>query len=370
MHEPGRLGTTKAPPPPCSARLGLASDDATTAQEVHFPPSDSHGLDRMKISINPFSSSENEYISRTNGILARMADTRALPGVKRAFLNPHSLYAARCDIAILHWVENTMLDGRGRVSRLREIRLYFYIRLLRLISKRLIMVRHNNYPHDSDHEQIPRIKHLMKSYEKYFDVVVTHSGHNADSGYIYVPHPLYTRAATSGRLIDGDYFFILGRILPYKAIDKLIAHLSPDVHLVVAGKAPDPTYLAKCKELAAGKQVTFITGYLPDSDAANLVTHARGMVVPNSDEDMVVSGNYFFSFSYGVPIFTVQTPFTNWLMECKDPGGLHQYPCISSLARSLLDASIANHPDPEKIEEAFGNSAVAKGWASALAAAE
>lgn len=367
MQEPGDLGPEGSS---CCKKVQHESNDAAAAQESRLPPSDSHGLDIMKISINPFASSENEYISRTNEILAGMASTCALPGVKRAFMNPLSLCAAKCDIAILHWVENTMLDGRGRISRLRTIRLYFYIRLLRLISKRLIMVRHNNYPHDSDHEQIPRIKHLMKSYEKYFDVVVTHSGHNADSGYIYVPHPLYTKAATSGRLIDGDYFFILGRILPYKAIDKLIAHLSPDVHLVVAGKAPDPTYLAKCKELAEGKQVTFITGYLPDSDAANLVTHARGMVVPNSDEDMVVSGNYFFSFSYGVPIFTVQTPFTNWLMESKDPGGLHQYPCISSLARSLFDARTANNPDPEKIEEAFGNSAVTRGWARALAAAE
>jgi len=322
----------------------------------------------MKISINPFTSSENEYISRTKKILGHRATLRALPGVKRAFANPYSLFVARCDVAIVHWVENTMLDRQGRATALRRFRLYLYIKAIKLISKRLIMVRHNNYPHAAQHDQIPRIKQLMQRYEKHFDVIITHSDHDPSAGYLYVPHPLYSRAATTGRLVEGEYFFILGRILPYKAIDKLIAALSPNVHLVIAGKTPDLAYLEKCKNLAKGKKVTFITGFVSDIDAANLVTHSLGMIIPNSDEDMVVSGNYFFALSYGTPIYTVQTPFTNWLKKKNDPGALQQYHSIESLADGIANFREISARDENKVEELFGDSAVARGWQLALAA--
>lgn len=261
-----------------------------------------------------------------------------------------------------------MLDRQGRVTALRRFRLYLYIKVIKLISKRLIMVRHNNYPHAAKRDQIPRIKQLIRRYEKHFDVIITHSDHDPSAGYVYVPHPLYSRAATTGRLVEGEYFFILGRILPYKAIDKLIAAVNPSVHLVIAGKTPDPAYFEKCKELADGKKVTFITGYVSDMDAANLVTHSMGMIVPNSDEDMVVSGNYFFALSYGTPIYTVQTPFTNWLKKKSDPGDFKEYPSVESLADGLAGHREISTRDEKKVEELFGDPAVARGWQIALAA--
>lgn len=323
----------------------------------------------MKISVNPFTSSENQYIHRSNQVLASIGSTRDLPGIKRAFIFPTSLFAARCDVAILHWVENTILDANGRISRLRVARLFLYLKLLKMVSKRLVMVRHNNYPHESNLEQLPLIKRYMDRYQQQFDVIVTHSGHNGGDGYAYVPHPLYTTISPAQpRLIEGEYFLVLGRVLHYKGIHKLIEALSPDVHVVIAGKTPDTAYLTKCHALAQGKKVTFLSGYVSDADAANLVTNAQGMIVPNPDEDMVVSGNYFFAFSYGAAIHTVQTPFTRWVNAEVNPGGLHEYPCIRTLASALTHSKVVERPNPGKIQAAFGDSAVARGWAEALAA--
>ncbi|MFO1056161.1 MAG: glycosyltransferase family 4 protein [Dongiaceae bacterium] len=50
-----------------------------------------------------------------------------------------------------------------------------------------------------------------------------------------------------------------GRILPHKAIDRVIRALPADLPLTVCGPAFDPAYLELLRQLARGKQVAFVT---------------------------------------------------------------------------------------------------------------
>ena len=51
----------------------------------------------------------------------------------------------------------------------------------------------------------------------------------------------------------------VGRLLPHKGIDTLIAAVDPDVPLRIVGRPYHDKYFALLQEMAAGKQVTFVT---------------------------------------------------------------------------------------------------------------
>jgi glycosyltransferase involved in cell wall biosynthesis len=71
--------------------------------------------------------------------------------------------------------------------------------------------------------------------------------------------------------VDGDYFspprerptrdrvLFVGRLLPHKGIDRLIAAMPPELPLTVCGRAYQPEYFEVLRKLAIGKDVTFVT---------------------------------------------------------------------------------------------------------------
>lgn len=319
--------------------------------------------------MNPISSPENEYVQKVTEILGELGHIQKLPGVKRALIFPFSILFSKRDYAVLHWVESTILNGYHRLSWLNVIRAFLYVHLLKLTSKTLVMIRHNNYPHETRPEELQQVLAVLQRFEQCFDIIVTHSGHNAGGRYTYVPHPLYTpKNPSPGRVVHGDYFLVFGRILPYKNIKELIASLAPDVHLVVAGSAPDQEYLAECKRVAAGKTVTFLTGYIEHQVAANLAINSKGLVVPNGDDDMVVSGSYFFAFTYLCNVYTIATPFIRWVVGQLNPGGIYSYGDVHSLGSALKSTNThTKRIDPKIIESAFGATAIREAWAAALA---
>lgn len=56
-----------------------------------------------------------------------------------------------------------------------------------------------------------------------------------------------------------DRVLYVGRLLPHKGIDRLIAALPPELPLTVCGRAYHDEYLAMLRSLAAGKHVEFVT---------------------------------------------------------------------------------------------------------------
>jgi glycosyltransferase involved in cell wall biosynthesis len=71
----------------------------------------------------------------------------------------------------------------------------------------------------------------------------------------------------------------LCRILPHKGLHFLISGLPPGTVLHVVGSAPDTAYLARLRELAAGKEVHFHLG-LVDADVITILSRAMALVHP------------------------------------------------------------------------------------------
>jgi glycosyltransferase involved in cell wall biosynthesis len=80
---------------------------------------------------------------------------------------------------------------------------------------------------------------------------------------------------------DGDYFLVLSRLLPYKAIDRAIdAAALAGVKLRVAGTGPA---LENLRARARGT-TTEILGYVPDDQINALVGAARAVIVPGEED--------------------------------------------------------------------------------------
>ena len=92
-----------------------------------------------------------------------------------------------------------------------------------------------------------------------------------------------TRFTPGASARDIECLFV-GRLLPHKGVDALIAAMPPDMYAVVAGPAPDERYLADLHVLAEGKRVEFV--HDADDDAlVALYQRARLVVLPSLYRD-------------------------------------------------------------------------------------
>jgi glycosyltransferase involved in cell wall biosynthesis len=89
-----------------------------------------------------------------------------------------------------------------------------------------------------------------------------------------------TRFVPSSDRGEPDRVLFVGRLLPHKGVDTLIAALPSDMCLEVVGRPYDATYYRELRALATGKRVAFLT----DIDDANLVAayqRAACVVLPS-----------------------------------------------------------------------------------------
>lgn len=82
----------------------------------------------------------------------------------------------------------------------------------------------------------------------------------------------------------------VGRLLPHKGIDRLIQAMPDDLPLVVVGRPYGESYYDMLKELASGKDVTFVTD-ADDATILDLYRTAWVNVLPSVFTDC--NGNYF-----------------------------------------------------------------------------
>lgn len=96
------------------------------------------------------------------------------------------------------------------------------------------------------------------------------AGHAASSSARVIFGGVDTERFSPGGAAEDSVLFA-GRILPHKGIHDLITAVDPAVPLRIVGQPMDPAYLESLKDLARGKQVTFVH----DADDAALVAEYR-----------------------------------------------------------------------------------------------
>lgn len=278
---------------------------------------------KLSIAYFPFENKNNRYTDNFKKILSGFGDIAEAPPLKNVL---QRFRFRRFDVLILNWSDNNFVDEKsGAISLYGVVKEFFRIAVYKIISHKLVFVRHNVYPHEAKGVTRARAKKLIEYYEKCFDLCWVHSGHMVERKRLYVPHPLYQAAsADTDSQIDtrlraelslpSEYFIVFGRIQSYKKIDQLIEQLPADMHLLVCGSCGDDDY--KQKLIAYGKpNVTIMAEFISDELAEILMRGSCGVVICHADDDMIVSGSIVFAISLGIPVLAIETPFVRWFQD-------------------------------------------------------
>ncbi|MFZ2627964.1 MAG: hypothetical protein WAX67_03680 [Rugosibacter sp.] len=325
---------------------------------------------RRRIAYIPYEDMGNAYTERMRELLADFGSVERFAGVKALLVQlPRSL--RRYDAMVVNWLENAIVaPATGRVSLRGTVRLFLKALLMKAFAKRMIFVRHNYHPHGTAAGSEALARCLVDLYEALFDVVITHSG--ADADRCYCPHPLYRQSAAlpgagSELQLPENYFLAFGRIVPYKKIDALVEAFPSWRALVVAGSVGDAAYAAHIARLRR-RNFVFLPGRVDEAEAQRLVRSARGIVIANADSDVVVSGTFFYAISFGCPVYAVETPFLAWARQRLGDELLVLEPDLERLCRMIATAK----PRPvsaasrEAVVREFGDAAVSRALAAAL----
>lgn len=305
----------------------------------------------------------NAYTLRMRDILARFGKVEAFPGLWRVFSDLAK--NGRLDAIVANWEENQLLSPEsGRLMWWSVPRFFARALLMRVVARKTIFVRHNVYPHAAGEKSRKSAKLCIDCYEMLFSVALTHSGAHVARNRIYCPHPLYERVLTNcvdvAAELPEEYFVMFGQIAPYKKIFDLAERLPASVNLVIIGSVGDKAYSEKISSLQRDN-VIYAPGYIADEKAQFIIERSKGVIIGHADEDVVVSGTFFYALSMPKKIFAIETPFLRWVGD-RLPAGMLQ---LSANLDGLVAAMTTSEPVApsksvaETIQREFGDDAVA-----------
>jgi glycosyltransferase involved in cell wall biosynthesis len=345
--------TDPAPPAPCPA-------EPCTAAGARRAP---------RIGYLPWAGITNPYAARFIEILGALGTVSALPSPGELLRRPWRL-RRQFDVALVNWIEFDLVRRRdGALSAAGLARLLARVLLLRCVARRVVYVRHNNFPHGTRERDRERAQHALDRLERLFDAVLIHAGHAPAPHRRYVPHPLY-RAAESGLAADearlvatlpARYYAVFGRIARYKGIDRLLAHFPRERSLVVLGAVEEPDHAAELERLA-GPNVRILAGHVSDALAQAVVRASCGLVLSHAERDMIVSGSLFYALSLGTRVFAIENPALAWLRARIGPAHLHLASNVAALCAQLARDRGAPAADPvraPRIAAEFGDARIA-----------
>lgn len=269
------------------------------------------------------------------------------------------------DIVVVSWLENWLVDVKTHTLSLRTVlRFLLRVMMLKFIGKKLIYVRHNIYPHALQTKYGKLATKLTNLACWMSDFTVVHSGHLSTT-YQYVPHPLYRfdQSISSVEQMSTPRFVMFGRIIEYKAIDKLL-DIWPSMPLLVTGSVGSPSYIERLNAIKAKRSLTNVVidgRFLSNSEAQSLVATSRGMILAHSEDDMIVSGSFFFAASLGVPVYAIKSPFLVWLKSEFNYVGLQVFDDLQSMVTAISTEeykSIDHKQIAAQAAQLFGDKAI------------
>ena len=184
---------------------------------------------RLRIAYFPDEDIGNAYSTRMREILSSFGIVEPFKGIKSCIKN-RLTGQKNCDLVVINWVDNEVASSifLNWISITGTIRIYVKALIMRLTVRKVIFIRHNNYPHTLTGNSAILAKWLIDGYEKLFNVVLTHSGAHVTPHRLYCPHPLYKRAHNddikdNSELIPCEKYYVsFGRISPYKNLESLM----------------------------------------------------------------------------------------------------------------------------------------------------
>lgn len=334
----------------------------------------SQNIAERRVAFYPENDKTNAYISRMKGLISKYAKIEAMPSLKLALIKAFQGNFSVYDTVWFNFIENDFIKSNGKLAVFKTAKIFIKTFLISKLARRSVFVRHNHYPHATASEHAELLKRIIDVYERLFDCIITHSGAEAEGAKIYCPHPLYEiRPITKTPVLDyalpQNYFVVFGRIVRYKKIEELIKHFPDNQCLLIIGSVGDELYARELEgELDLKSNVIFKPGFIDDDIAQYLIEGSKGLVLSHSDDDMVVSGSFFYALSIHKKVFAVSTKFLEWVQPVVGEDMLHVEPDLPSLCTIISSMNYSRDfvKDDSNIIENFGDARVCKSIVMAL----
>mgnify|MGYP001027132202 CR=1 FL=1 len=216
----------------------------------------------------------------------------------------------KCEAIVLNWIEDKL-----------DIKSWMLLLFYRLCGKKVIWVFHNNKPHLDD--DLWKMTFRMVGITLVSSDIILHSNHSRE--YLkkinsfalkkarFIPHINYCEnyintqkdyRQSLGFKDDDIVFMFFGALKAYKNVELLIQVFkeiaSPNIKLLIVGKASDNRYAKKIKQLCDGcSNITVHIKYVNSADVYTYFNTCDVLVLPYHKESSLNSGAMIAAFSCG-----------------------------------------------------------------------
>jgi glycosyltransferase involved in cell wall biosynthesis len=335
-------------------------------------------VNKIKIGFWPYDLNVNAFAHLNRSILERLGNVVEVPGTKKLLkqLVTHFFETGNLilyDILIINWRENLIKSKSNSLSVIGSIEFFITLLIYKLCCHKLIYVKHNIRPHNLLKKFAVVSEKMVDIGQSIADIVVVLCPAYAQlKGYYYVPHPLYiTDDIPNSEIESKSYFLVFGRIERYKNIDEIIKYFDNDTELIVMGPCNDQEYLKRLEKLAQGKRIIFEIDFHSDEYLQKRIKLSRGVIITNDSSSMLVSGSFFYAISCGTRVYTLKTPFIEWVKGTSLGPYITVEPNVELLIKRMTNCVDKNNTSErsEIIKHAeflFGDISVEKAWQKAL----
>lgn len=268
----------------------------------------------MNINYYPKNTGSNNYPIRMQDILKSVGSVSGY-SIKDEINCIAKLDFKRKDILVLNWIENFIFNKKsGKISSIGVTKFLLFMIVAKVRFKKIIYVQHNIYPHGIVLRNRSLAKKIISFISEISDVSFVHSPVHPSG--VYIPHPLYSfplEYHESREEVNTDKYIIFGRIEPYKKLEKMADFFPKDKTLIIAGSVENNEYLRYLYNVfAEHKNIIFIPRFVEEYELTEIIKTCNAMILNHSDDDMIVSGSFFYALTKQKKVLTMSTPFLEW----------------------------------------------------------
>lgn len=314
---------------------------------------------QRNIYVYPEESDSNLYLTACRTILEMNGSKiRQLP---TSFFQLVKLIGSDTDLVIINWFEDRM--GHAQNQTLGFIKSLVLLILIRLIFRRVIWVRHNLKPHNRHSKKL--LGWLLFCLTRLSDSQVTHRPVGELDSH-YIPHPLYPTSKGDFQPIRDIPYLYFGMIKKYKGLDLLLTQWPAASPLIMLGRCEDASFSSQLLGIIQERSLDVVwrDEFVDYEELSSLIGRTQTVVLPHTDNSMIVSGAFYHAISLGTNILIRDGNFYQDYLK--------RFGFVSSFNNENLTEVIASkvNESPEdiaaQIEVEFSNVKIFDAWEEVL----
>ncbi|WP_084130361.1 hypothetical protein [Demequina sp. NBRC 110055] len=294
--------------------------------------------------VNPFTNTENAYISRQIDMVARCGYEPRPLCLTAVLMGRCGGLWARENTVMVHWLENRVfkVGVKSRGVSIRGLAEFLaYTAILITARARVVHVVHDHEVHDVKDSLRWLSRAAVRLLRWVADARVVHDPSFAEHyGAHYLPHPLYSEPVEAPPPHDRDvpHFAAMGAIRPYKRLAEVLDVWPPDAPLLIAGRG-DGEYVARLHEIVARRglagNVAIQDRFLSDAEFFDTLGDQDVLLLPHREGANLVSGAFFAGVGRVRMVLARRSPFIDWVASQAD--GVMAFENDSRLADAVED---------------------------------